>query len=117
MSDLSPQLWDVWRLAFEYEDKPGIKKERPVVIGAIDDTSALVLVAKVTSHEPRCNFPGEVALKDWKGAGLEKPSTVRCSKTLIVPLEAFRNLKRYGHLSEWDAQSVSNALRSLNKIL
>lgn len=117
MTSSGPQLWDVWRLAFEYEDMPGKKKERPVIIGAIDGGNALALVVKVTSHAPRNDFPGEVALKDWREAGLSKPYTARCSKTLLIPLEAFEHLQRYGHLSKEDSTSVLEALRSLNKIL
>ena len=28
MSNAGPQLFEVWRMEFEYEDQPGITKER-----------------------------------------------------------------------------------------
>lgn len=117
MSERALELYDIWRMAFEYEDKPGKVKERPVIIGAVDDKNAYVLVVKVTSHEPRDEFAGEVILQDWQTEGLEKPSVARCSKTLIVPLEAFESQFYYGHLSSRDALEIERTLRELGKTL
>ena len=50
-------------------------------------------------------------LVGWKDAGLDKPSVARCSKTLVVPIEAFAGQMRYGHLTKEDALSVAEALR------
>lgn len=76
-----PQLYDVWRMPFEYEDQPGVFKNRPVIVGGIDEESVEVFVLSitVTSHPPRPNYFGEVPILDWKEAGLSKPSTARCS--------------------------------------
>lgn len=30
-----PQLYDVWRMPFEYEDQPGVFKNRPVIVGGL----------------------------------------------------------------------------------
>ena len=76
-SHVRPKLYEVWRLAFEYEDIPGVSKERPVIVGAFDEERALVLVVKVTGHGVRPGFPGEVPIIEWKQAGLDKPSTAR----------------------------------------
>ena len=94
-----PRPYDVWQMSFEYEDQPGVAKVRPVVIGAVDGGRAVVLAVKVTGHGPRPEFPGEVRLRGWKDAGLGKPSVARCSKTLVVPTEAFAGQMRYGHLT------------------
>ena len=109
----TPRLHDVWRLSFEYEDQPGIAKERPVVIGALDEENAVVLAVKVTGHGPRLGYPGEVRIEDWKAAGLDKPSVARCSKSLVVPLAAFVNQKRYGTLTDRDSLAVARALSEL----
>lgn len=60
-----PQPYDVWRLAFYFEDKPDVVKERPVVVLNCNSKTGQVLIAgaKVTSHAPRPDFPGEVQLK------------------------------------------------------
>ena len=113
----TPRPYDVWQMSFEYEDQPGVAKVRPVVIGAVDGERAVVLAVKVTGHGPRPEFPGEVRLVGWKDAGLDKPSVARCSKTLVVPIEAFAGQMRYGHLTEDDALSVDKALRDTGTTL
>ncbi len=90
MSDFRfPKPYEVWRLRFFFEDKPDIEKERPVVVLDRNEETGQVLVAgaKVTSHAPRPDFPGEVSLQNWQQAGLVKPSVVR--KSLIQP-QCFR---------------------------
>lgn len=61
-----PQLYDVWRMPFEYEDQPGVFKNRLVIVGGIDEESVevFVLSIKVTSHPPRPNYFGEVPILD-----------------------------------------------------
>lgn len=117
MSDATPELHEVWRIAFEYEDQPGVVKERPVVVGAIDKETLVVLAVKVTGHGPRKEFAGEVRLVDWAEAGLDKPSVVRCSKTLLVLVCAFEGQLRYGRLSQEDALAVDAALREAGATL
>lgn len=78
---------------------------------------------RITAHNnalalgPRPEFPGEVRLRGWKDAGLDKPSVARCSKTLVVPTEAFAGQMRYGHLNEEDALAVAEALREVGATL
>ena len=117
MSDATPELHEVWRIAFEYEDQPGVVKERPVVVGAIDKETLVVLAVKVTGHGPRKEFAGEVRLVDWAEAGLDKPSVVRCSNSLLVPVCAFEGQLRYGRLSQEDALAVDAALREAGATL
>ena len=47
-----PQLFEVWRMAFRYEDQPEISKERPVIIGAVNKETDEVLegVRNFVSH-------------------------------------------------------------------
>lgn len=102
-------------MAFQFEDDPSRFKERPVVIAAKNatDVEVLVLSVKVTSHPPRPGIPGEIPLLDWEDAGLTRPSTVRCSKYLLIPIAAFKAFYRYGRLSERDEKAVRNALLGL----
>lgn len=64
MSNNQPLPYEVWRLAFYFDDKPDVFKYRPIVILDINSDTGEVLVAgvKVTSHPPRTDCPGEVAL-------------------------------------------------------
>lgn len=113
-----PQLYEVWRLPFEFDDKPGIFKNRPVIVGAIEESTVEVFIVsvKVTSHQPRPDFPGEVALRDWKEAGLSKPSTARCSHVARLPKSFFEGRLKYGKLSDRDAAAVDAALLELGMI-
>lgn len=117
MTSDHPRPFEVWRLPFVYEDQPDKSKERPAIVGIVDLGADEALVVKVTAHGPRPEFPGEVQISDWEEAGLEKPSTARCSKTMIVPLEAFNGARVYGTLSDVDAQKVEAALRATGKII
>lgn len=117
MTKSEPRAFEVWRLAFVYEDQPDVIKERPTIVGVVDSVHGFALVVKLTSHGPRPEFPGEIRIVDWKQAGLEKPSTARCSKTMLVPLGAFEGARRYGALSQGDADAIESALRSLGKIV
>ena len=110
-----PQPYDVWRLAFYFEDKPDVVKERPVVVLNCNSKTGQVLIAgaKVTSHAPRPDFPGEVQLKNWMQAGLQKPSVVRCSKIAQFSQSAFEGQICYGRLTAEDRYAVYLALKDL----
>lgn len=117
-TDLSLQLFDVWRLPFEFAEKPGVFKNRPVIVGDIDEDSVeiFIVTVKVTSHAPRINFPGEVPLLDWHEAGLPKPSTARCSQIARVPKSFFEGRIKYGKLSQRDSEAVERALIELGMV-
>lgn len=104
------RLFEVLRLGFAYEDDPSVVKERPAVVVGRREASTLLLVAKVTGHGPRLEFPGEVRLVDWQAAGLPKPSTVRCSKVIEVDTQTLEPIHRYGVLSERDELAVRRGL-------
>lgn len=107
--------FDVLRVPFEFEDKPGVCKARPAVVASARGGSVVLLV-KVTGHGPRGGFPGEVRLADWEQAGLSKPSTVRCSKSLVVDLESLEFFELLGHLSEGDTARVVAGLIEAGKV-
>lgn len=108
-----PKPGDVWKLDFAYEEDPSISKKRPVVVAVVEESAGRAVVVKVTGHGPRKEFPGEIRLADWEYAGLSKPSTVRCSKSLSVGLESFNGAQYYGTLSAGDAGDVFAALREI----
>lgn len=108
-----PRPGDVWKLDFAYEEDPSISKKRPVVVAVVQESADRAVVVKVTGHGPRREFPGEIRLADWKEAGLSKPSTVRCSKSLSVGLESFDGAQYYGSLSTGDKAEVFAALQEI----
>ena len=111
-----PGQFDVVRVPFAYEEKPGVFKDRPTVVAARDDECAVLVLAKVTGHGPRWGFPGEVRLMDWEEAGLSKPSTVRCSKTVEVSIDFLIGKEVLGALSERDSAAVLEGLAEAHKV-
>ena len=109
----APLPFEVRQVAFEFEDKSGVFKRRPVIVISPKqfDHRILVLSVRVTSHASRSGFPGEVVLKDWLAAGLPKPSVARCSKLAQIPLERVREGLLYGRLSNMDAIAICRALK------
>lgn len=111
----SPKIYEVWKVAFFYEDQPNIFKWRPVVVVDVNEKEGTVVVAgaKVTSHAPRTEFPGEVVLSNWREAGLSKPSVVRCSKIAQFLASDFEGCFKYGKLSLIDQTTVQKALEEV----
>ncbi|WP_240906732.1 hypothetical protein [Sutterella wadsworthensis] len=110
--ETTPQPYEVWRIPFVFDDQPDVFKFRPVIIGGIGKggVELMLLSVKVTSHPPRQGIEGEIPLLDWQAAGLSKPSTARCSKTILVPLSVFVGQRKYGKLSQRDQLVVRAAL-------
>ena len=115
-NEQTPQPYEVWCIPFVFDDQPGVFKFRPVIIGGIGKggVELMLLSVKVTSHPPRQGIEGEIPLLDWQAAGLSKPSTARCSKTILVPLSLFRGKKKYGRLTKRDQMAVRKALEKAN---
>lgn len=115
MNKATPQIGEIWRMAFAYEDTPNRYKIRPVVIADIDvkNGRVCVMAIQVTSPAPRPNYPGEVVIQDWQTAGLVKPSVARCTKRATVAMGIFQNSRKYGKLSFRDAAAVDRALTEL----
>lgn len=90
--------WDIYLANVPFEDLSQFKI-RPVLI--LDDTAVLVDCLKMTSHVPRRD---EYALKDWKGAGLKKPTTIRMSKRLRLTSKQL--IKKLGVLQPIDILEV-----------
>lgn len=113
MTDL-PRSGEVWLIRFKFLDKPEITKVRPAIVISFDGIRLLTVAAKVTSHEPREGVPGELRLLDWRDAGLDLPSCVRCSQIIEVPASLL--LRKLGTLSANDRTRLRDELRFLGAI-
>ena len=86
-----------------YKGQEGEAKRRPVLI--IDDSEDdLLTIAEITSVEP--NDPPKtfdlfkVEIADWKAAGLDKPSWVKCYKTNVHRVPKDRLIKFIGEVED-----------------
>ena len=83
-------------------------KKRPVVIinnglGIDIDMSTV----RITSKKPRNKF--DIEIKNWKEAGLDKPSVVRCSK--INTISVGQQLLKVGRLEPEDLERVKDGVK------
>jgi hypothetical protein len=69
--------FDVWLVYLRFADRPQAGKVRPVVV--VGARQGVIAVAKVTS-KPHLPGTGDVPIAAWRHAGLNVPSTVRCSQ-------------------------------------
>jgi len=84
------QPFDIWLVYLHFVDHPQTGKVRPVlVVGAKED---VVAVAKITSKPPAPDTD-DVLIEMWQEAGLNVPSTIRCSQVFeISPDELLREM-------------------------
>lgn len=94
--------YDLWWTMVKFDDDPEQEKERPVMVISPRKDSATGFY--VTSQNPRPGYRDYV-ISDWKGAGLEKPSTIRLDKTVPLNKEICR--KKIGELSKTDRMMLS----------
>ena len=101
----SYRFGDVVLVDFPFSDR-NTEKRRPGLVIA-QDLHGDLLVARITSKS--AELPTDVALMDWKEAGLNIPSNVRLLK-LATTHESYV-LRRLGSISARDKQTAINALR------
>ncbi|HUQ68573.1 MAG TPA: type II toxin-antitoxin system PemK/MazF family toxin [Planctomycetaceae bacterium] len=98
---------EVVLVPFPFRDQLA-EKTRPAVVvsGTEFNRSGDVIVAAITSHPDRGAF--DIALGDWKAAGLQRPSTVRM---LLATLAADRIVLTIGRLTPADWARVDETIR------
>lgn len=99
-----PAPWEVWLAYLRFADHPETGKVRPVVI--VDDMAAAIVVAKVTTADPREHYT-YCELADWKREGLLKPSRVQVSPLFRLAQSDLLNGEPLGMLTERDRRALS----------
>ena len=92
-----PAPWEVWLAYLRFADHPETGKVRPVVI--VDDMAAAIVVAKVTTADPREHYT-YCELADWEREGLLKPSRVQVSPLFRLAQSDLLNGEPLGMLTE-----------------
>lgn len=98
--------FDVALVPFPFSDLTTVKK-RPCLILCVLHPKGIqthYVVSMMTSSLSRIEFPHDVALEDWKKAGLPKKTVVRLAK--LVTIDGSLVKKRIGRISANDSRLV-----------
>ena len=102
---------DVVAVPFPFTDRPAVKRRPALVVSsaAFNRAHAQSILAMITAA--RSTWPSDVAIRDWRQAGLHVPCRVRLK---LFTLDDALMVRKLGALSERDGQAVAHALsRSL----
>ena len=103
------EVWDLVKVPFPSTNRH-VQQRRPALVVAVPDAPGapqLLWVLMVTSAANR-GWPGDVAVSDFRAAGLPAASVVRSAK--IAMIEA-RDVERIGCLPSEHRLQVVEALR------
>lgn len=98
---------DIVLLAFPFTGGSG-KKQRPALV-VLDPGDDDLLVARVTTQPEQSRL--DLALKEWRRAGLLAPSTVRMHK--LATLEKALVVRTLGRLTDQDQAAFSGLFRRM----
>ena len=102
---------DVVAVPFPFTDRPAVKRRPALVVSsaAFNHAHAQSILSMITSA--RSTWPSDIAIRDWRQAGLHVPCRVRLK---LFTLDGALMVRKLGTLSKRDGQAVSHALsRSL----
>ena len=99
--------FDVVVVPFPFTDREAARRRPALVVSSPDfnashDQSILAMITSAGG-----DWPSDIAIRDWREAGLSVPCKVRLK---LFTLDDARILRRTGALSERDAAAVRSAL-------
>jgi mRNA interferase MazF len=103
---------DIVLVPFPFTDQSTTKRRPAVVVSSPRyhaERPDLIIMA-VTSQPRPAGGAGEVQLKDWKAAGLIKPSV---AKPVITTIEASLVIRRLGRLKKDDQEALRRAIAEI----
>jgi len=103
---------DIVLVPFPFTDQSATKRRPAVVVSSRRyhaERPDLIIMAVTSQPRPAGGF-GEVQVKDWKSAGLIKPSVV---KPVITTIEASLVIRRLGQLKKDEQQALRKAIGSI----
>ncbi|MCL2679983.1 MAG: type II toxin-antitoxin system PemK/MazF family toxin [Coriobacteriia bacterium] len=104
------QAFDIWLVYLHFSDRPKTGKVRPVLV--VNSTENRIAVAKITSKPP-VPHTGDVPIVQWQQAGLNVPSTVRCSQIFEINAAELLRDAPIGTLQTDDAVQIIQAMTML----
>ena len=112
MSERVPQPWEVWHARFDYASGSGYKYRPVIVLATRPDGS---LVAMVTSVANKLSLAHDYFIREWKAAGLEKPSIARLDRIAEIPAGYLGSAGRIGRLAEADVTAIKAILAEVTR--
>lgn len=107
-----PQAWEVWHARFNYSEGSGYKYRPVIIVDVLDDDS---LVMMVTSATNKLHLEHDYVIRNWKEAGLDKPSIARADRIAQIPA-GYLGLAGYiGRLAECDISAITQILAEIAK--
>lgn len=110
MSEQVPEVWEVWHARFDFSEGKGYKFRLVIVLGVHDDGG---LVAMITSATSKLSLAHDYAIRDWRAAGLEKPSVARLDRIAEIPAGYLGTAGRIGALVEADIEAIKVVLSEM----
>ena len=101
-------IWDVARVPFPYADRP-VRSHRPVLVVALPEGGGVAWLLMITAAE-NTPWPGDVAVRGLRRAGLPIASVIRCAKIATVDI---RQIERIGRLGSAEQDGVRRTLSAL----
>ncbi len=106
---ISYEKGDIVLVPFPFTDLSTNKKRPGLVISpAVLNRTGDVTLAFITSQLAVLQRPGDCEIRDWRPAGLPKPSMTRMK---VVTLSSGLIIKRLGRLSERDKRTIFGTIR------
>lgn len=106
------EFGDVVLVPFPFTDHTTTKRRPAIIVSSYlyhRDRRDLILMA-VTSQKRPAGGIGEVAIRDWKSAGLLKPSVL---KPLLATIERGLVLRKLGRLAKQDREALRRTLAAI----
>lgn len=115
MSDQSlPELrkWDIWHARFDFSEGKGYKY-RPVIVLGVSPSGSIVMM--VTSVGNKLHLSHDYVIKEWRAAGLDKPSIARADRIVEIPPDYLGSAGFIGHLHPVDVAALTDILSTVVK--
>lgn len=105
-----PQLWEVWHARFDFSEGKGYKYRPVIVVGTRDDGSLAMMVTSATS---KLSLEHDYLIRNWREAGLDKPSIARADRIAQIPLSYLGTAGLIGRLSQTDIDGITAVLAQI----
>lgn len=113
MSDPKPLQWEIWLARFDFSEGRGYKY-RPVIVLAQKPDGTLV--AMVTGSANKLSLEHDYCLREWRAAGLDKPSIARLDRIAEIPASYLGSAGRIGRLARVDIEAIVAILLEMTRL-